>query len=55
MNHYVGELLSLCDSGDNEGAHGTADGLILQALSDLGFAPIADAWEKVAEMGFWYA
>ena len=56
MERYVGALLTLRGNGDNEVAHSSADALLLEALRDLGFAPIADAWEEISdEIGFWYA
>jgi hypothetical protein len=54
---YVEELLKLSDYGDNEYVHGRADTLLLEALRELGFGQVADAWEDVKHDvgGFWYA
>lgn len=52
---YVEQLLNLCGCGDNEVAHSMADDLLLDALRELGFGQIADAWDEVSKMGFWYA
>lgn len=53
----VKDLRKLLGSGSTETAHGHADDIILQALRDLGFPQIADAWDEVDEDhgGFWYA
>lgn len=42
---------------DTEVAHGEADRLILEALRELGFGLISDAWEACRDEcgGFWYA
>ncbi|MNM65794.1 hypothetical protein D3C81_772560 [compost metagenome] len=55
MEQYVTQMLELVDNGDNEMTHSNADDLLLDALRDLGFGQIADAWDEVAKMGFWYA
>jgi hypothetical protein len=55
VERYELELLSLCGMGDNEAAHWQADKLVLDALRELGFGRLSDAWDKVADMGFWYA
>jgi hypothetical protein len=57
MEKYVAELLGLKGCGDKEIAHGRADDLLLEVLTELGFGQVSDAWETVQSDlgGFWYA
>lgn len=55
LDKHISAMNELLDSCDNERAHSLADGILLEALSELGFSELAEAWEKVSEVGFWYA
>lgn len=53
---YVAKLSELVEYGDSETAHAQADNLLLDALTELGFVELADAWKEVEhDVGFWYA
>ena len=39
-------------SGDTEADHSTADNILCELLSSLGYQDVVDAWEKVNK---WYA
>ena len=58
VNKYVEELKAIREkySGDPEVAHSYADDVLINALKELGYAEIAEAWEECyEEIGFWYA
>jgi len=45
-------LMTGCDSGDYEAAHGDGDDTLVTLIRRLGYGKTADAWEK---LGKWYA
>jgi hypothetical protein len=57
LEKYVTELknLSVEKGSDREAIHIEADNLILSALSELGFNELTEAYDKVSDVGFWYA
>jgi len=55
VEKYLGLFAELEGGYDNEVIHVRADDLLLQVLEELGFAEISKAYEKVSEIGFWYA
>lgn len=57
IDEYVIKMLELPNSlgTDNEAIHYHADDLLLSALKDLGLGELSEAFEKISEIGFWYA
>lgn len=57
VEKYVAEFKKMQGLTDNERVHGNADDLLLDALRELGFGQLADAWDELQEDvgGFWYA
>lgn len=54
MAKYV-EQLDLLDGWDCEADHMYADNYILDALRELGFGEVADAYERVQKRCAWWA
>lgn len=56
-NKYVEALKEnlLNNAHDREAIHSEADEILIQALIELGFGEIADAYIQCEEVGFWYA
>jgi hypothetical protein len=44
--------LAATGEGDIEAAHGNADGILCELLTELGYADVVEAWNKVPK---WYA
>lgn len=59
VEKYVEDLKNLYEvcGGDSEIIHDRADRLLLNALRELGFGKLADAWEECEKKcdGFYYA
>ena len=56
MEKYKEEFKKLEAMSDNEICHRSADSLLLDAITELGFKELADAWDDVScEVGFWYS
>lgn len=48
----IAKLKDLQKSGDTEAAHGDADQIICDLLSELGYQDVVEQWDKVDK---WYA
>lgn len=57
MEKRIVEMLDLSNTfgTDREALHSCADDLLLSSLRDLGFGELADAYDKLSSVGFWYA
>jgi hypothetical protein len=57
VKKYLERFENMPNKGDNESIHGEADDILLEALQELGFGVLSDAWYKAGKDcgGFWYA
>lgn len=51
---FIDELLSACQSGDEEADHVYADSLVIEALKRTGFDTFAEEYDKLRQ-NWWYA